>query len=843
MIRRHIEARDLCLGLMRADKENQVVALLRKAAYWDRPEAWRWYGDRESNFNTIGNQQSSPDAALVEKLVNAVDARLMNECLARGICPESPEAPQGMREAVGRFFEKHPHVRTAGLISEWPTQKRREVARGITLAATGYMPREGDPCFTICDCGEGQTPDMMPNTILSLDRTIKLRISFVQGKFNMGGTGALVFCGHRKLQLVLSRRNPALVDGLEDDPSHKWWGFTVVRREFPAGARRTSVYTYLAPVGAESKPHMGGVLRFQADSMPIFPEGQQPYKCHSEWGTLIKLYEYCAPGHKTHMFRKAGMLGRLDLLLPEVALPIRLHECRPYRGHEGSFETTMTGVAVRLEDDRAKNIEEGFPTSHPMTVLGEQIIAKVYVFRKGVADTYRKSEGIIFLVNGQTHGHFTVDFLKRRSVALGYLADSVLVIVDCSKMSGEAREDLFKNSRDRLSGGSLRVEVERTLEDLLKSHPGLRRLCEDRRRKEVESRLREEKPLADMLESLLRRAPSLSALFLEGTRIANPFKSKAAADDECPYQGKRYPSYFKTKGYPYAQALRRGCHINMRARIAFETDACNDYFIRAIDPGEFSLSVARGGRKIPVADYVLSLHNGVAILTVRLPRDCVVGAVLLYSAIVTDPSRVDAFENIIELTALKPAKPGGRGGSKRRRTPKEADEGSRELPAGISLPLIRRVYEEPGEGQKGWHEMSPPFDRYSALRVIQAPRPEEPPEGKRQSAYDFYVNVDNVFLRTEVKRASQDPEIAEARFIYGLVLLGLAMLREDAQVDKRRRVHEDPSVVEEGERTSIEDKIEDFSRAAASVILPMIEHLGGLDIAATELSYASDQST
>jgi hypothetical protein len=70
------ELRSLCLSLMRADTEEEVILLLEKAGYWGDPGSWRFYGDYENNYNTIGNQQSRPDAALVEKLVNSVDARL-----------------------------------------------------------------------------------------------------------------------------------------------------------------------------------------------------------------------------------------------------------------------------------------------------------------------------------------------------------------------------------------------------------------------------------------------------------------------------------------------------------------------------------------------------------------------------------------------------------------------------------------------------------------------------------------------------------------------------------------------------------------------------------------------
>jgi hypothetical protein len=177
------EKRELCLSLMRADSEAEVVGILSAAGLWDNKRVWRLYGDRENNFSTIGNQQNRPDAALVEKLVNSVDARLMEECMARGVTPESPAAPNDIRDAVARFFEEGQTAGSvfSGQVHAWPDEKRREVARGITLAATGARGRDGDPCLSIADAGEGQTPRKFPDTFLSLEKSIKLRIPFVQG--------------------------------------------------------------------------------------------------------------------------------------------------------------------------------------------------------------------------------------------------------------------------------------------------------------------------------------------------------------------------------------------------------------------------------------------------------------------------------------------------------------------------------------------------------------------------------------------------------------------------------------------------------------------------------------
>ena len=586
------QKKQLCLDLMHADSEEQVIAMLKEAKFWDDKRAWRLYGDRENNYSTIGNQQNKPDAALVEKIVNSVDARLMNECLVKGIMPESPQAPQTIREAVAKFFDEGIDQKSsmAGQMRTWPTPRRTEVARGITVSATGLKGQEGDMSLTISDVGEGQTPRMFPDTFVSIDKANKLRIPFVQGKFNMGGTGVLEFCGRNNLQLILSRRNPKLSCTDISVPSDTEWGFTVVRREDPEGNRRSSSYTYLAPVGAITAPKLGGVLSFAAESIPIFPDGVKPYSRRSAFGTLVKLYEYSVPGHRTHILRKSGLLARLELLLPDIALPVRLHECRAgYGGHIGSYETTLTGIGVRLDDDKAENLEPDFPVSALLACAGEAMTATIYAFKKGRAETYRKSEGIIFTVNGQTHGYLTVDFFRRKTVGLSYLADSVLVVVDCTRISRRGFETLFMNSRDRLRSGELAKDLERELEDLLKTQPGLRALRERRRREEIESRIEDSKPLEQILETLLKQSPTLSELFLFGKRATNPFKTKQAAADEKPFEGKKYPTYFKFKGKEYGFHFQREANINARCRIAFETDGVNDYLSRSIDPGEFAL--------------------------------------------------------------------------------------------------------------------------------------------------------------------------------------------------------------------------------------------------------------
>ena len=827
-----MDARDLCMTLLECDAEDKVVEVLSNAGYWGDRDSWRYFGDFENNWSTIGNQQSSPHAALVEKLVNAVDATLMGLCYENGYEPTSKDAPKTMRAAVSRFFEENtaedaPH---AGLIRNWTPQKRTEVAQLITLVATGGKKI---PSFTIADAGEGQTPDSMPETLLSLSRTNKLRIPFVQGKFNMGGTGVFKFCGQQNLQLVISKRNPKAIKGYNQDATK--WGFTVVRREDPERGRRSSVFTYLAPLGKDELPGQGGVLRFAADEFPLFPAfsatEREPYGRAAQWGTIIKLFEYGLPaGGRSNILMADGLLRRTDLLLPDTALPVRFYEAREYGGHAGSFSNTLTGLSVRLEDDRQNNLEEDFPTSCPLRADDEEMIATIYAFKKGKAKTYRNDEGIIFTLNGQTHGYLTPDFFRRKKVGLSYLADSLLLVIDCSCFSGRTIEDLFMNSRDRLSKGGLRPAIEGELEDMLKNHSGLRELKERRRREETEARLADSKPLEDILESILKQAPNLANLFLLGKRASNPFKTKRVIEAEQPYDGKRFPTYFKFKGKEYGTELERQTHRNMRSRIGFETDAVNDFFSRPIETGKFSLFCIVDNSKKAVSSFAgPNLHNGVAALSVKLPDNANVGDRITFDAVVTDPYNGRDFENRFTVLVKEEAEPSGGGGG-RRNPPSRKDGKGGEQQAGILLPTIIEVFED----QWPTHE----FDKFTAIKIKDSGSSDEQGNGDAPTQYDFFINIDNVYLKSEMKPTKSDVFLQKARFTYGMVLVGLGLLQQHAESSKQR---DSESNGDENE-VNIEERVALTTRALAPIILPMIDALGALDPAEVEAATASGEA-
>ena len=180
----------------------------------------------------VENQQASPIPALIEKIINSIDALLMKRCHEEDIEPASDEAPRSIDDAISRFFPSH----------NWDLLDfRRQQAEELQILSVG--PKR-HPSLVVYDNGEGQDPDSFEDTFLSLLRGNKISIHFVQGKYNMGGSGAVVFCGKKRYQLIASKR----YDGTGE------FGFTLVRRhpltEQEREARRDVWYEYFRPGGA-----------------------------------------------------------------------------------------------------------------------------------------------------------------------------------------------------------------------------------------------------------------------------------------------------------------------------------------------------------------------------------------------------------------------------------------------------------------------------------------------------------------------------------------------------------------------------------------------------------------
>ena len=193
----------------------------------------------------------------------------------------------------------------------------------------------------------------------------------------------------------------------------------------------------------------------------------------------------------------------------------------------------------------------------------------------------------------------------------------------------------------------------------------------------------------------------------------------------------------------------------MRCRITFGTDVLNDYFSRRVDTGEFKLFSIVENIRQPATGFVgPNLNNGIATLSARLPEQLQRRAIFsrFRCTAVTDPSRIDPIENTFSVRVIERHNPSGKA-STRRKPPTDEEGNDREIPAGIAMPKITEVPEA------NWHVYNPEFDKYTALRIKHATTEGEGSE--EIDIYDFFVNTDNVYLKSEMKSSGNDGRVTK----------------------------------------------------------------------------------
>jgi hypothetical protein len=225
------------------------------------------------------------------------------------------------------------------------------------------------------------------------------------------------------------------------------------------------------------------------------------------------------------------------------------------------------------------------------------------------------------------------------------------------------------SSRDRLSKHALRFTIEREIEELLRTNPKLRKLQEQRRFQDVETKLSEEKPLEEVLRRIFKSSPTLQTLFLLGRRLPRPFPKGGESQNgqnggpdkgQAKFNGRRHPTFFRIPEVPVGKVFSRGCEEGRRARIRFETDVENEYFDRATDPGMFDLEVIESAREVSLPNFSITLDDGAANLNMVLPDEAQPGDDLLLQSTVVDSTLSEPFVNLFRLrvAAKQDHKPG-----------------------------------------------------------------------------------------------------------------------------------------------------------------------------------------
>jgi hypothetical protein len=735
--------------LLAAGTEDEVQAILDAEGLAADDSKWTPYGDNESFYGVVENQQAHPIPALVEKITNGIDAILEKKVLENGLDIRSKDAPGSVREALDRYFPQH---------RNWDVgDARRRQARELQIVASG--PRR-DTSLLVYDDGVGQAPEEFSRTFLSLLRGNKNDVHFVQGKYNMGGAGAIAFCGDRRFQLVASKR----YDG------SKPLGFTLLRRHPPelaaAAGRKNTWYEYLV--------FDGHVAAIDVNELDIGLDGRR-----FTTGSLLKLYSYRLPeGARSIISRDLNV--SLNEYLFEPALPFLTVDNNERYPDNRAPVTAVYGLKRRLEAD-TETVETKFSLVSSTPEFGELAIT-VYVFKarsrgQAVKETkqyiqreyFKNDMTVLFSLNGQVHGSYTSEFVSR-ALKMPLLKDYLLVHVDCSSLHLGVRNELFMASRDRLKSGDQADAIRKHLRDVLL----------DSELKEIAKRRKSSLNMDDadagkMLRELTRNMPMNEALTkilrqtfeLPGSQPGKAEKERPERDkprreprDAPPFHPQRYPSAFRATGGDarLGEAKLYRLPAGGSRTIVFATDVENDYFDRSDDPGDLQIAVMRpgmtggggGGGPNPATEgdklsvTRSSPADGTIRVGLRASAETSVGDLLEMRATLTSPNG-DLVETVLVRVTdpeKKPLKP------------------RPEVEPPLGIPELILCSREGGEGRKSWEGLGEAGIEMGYENVVL-------PYVDEDKLSRIYVNVDSSVLKEFNSRAKsmEAAELAERRYI------------------------------------------------------------------------------
>lgn len=719
----------------------------------DNPEIfnqnnWYPYGDNESFFGVIENQQASPVPALVEKITNSIDAILTRKCYEAGIEPTSPEAPKSMEEAMEKFFPDH---------KKWDLSSfRKTQSESIQIIADG--PRM-DTSLVIYDDGEGQHPEDFEKTFLSLLRGNKNEIHFVQGKYNMGGSGAIVFCGKKRYHLIASKR----YDGKGK------FGFTLIRQhpftKEEEGKKKNTWYEYFKINGQ--------IPSFEIDQLDL-----GLYNRKFTTGTILKLYSYdLPPGSRSVISRDLNQ--SINEFLFEPALPIYTIDKKERYPDDKNLERDLYGLKRRLEEEKSKYVDDYFLESYKDKEIGELKIT-CYVFKPRIEgktakesrdsiqrEFFKNNMSVLFSLNGQVHGHFTSEFISR-TLKMQLIKDYLLIHVDCTNLHYAFRKELFMASRDRLKQGEetsrlreivAKVLLKSKLVDIYKKRKDTISFSGEDKNELIKS-FTKNLPLKSELLKLLNQTFKLEEKWEKPDKQKKEIKRKEREEE---FKPERFPTYFKYGKDGIDEKPMVKIPLGGEKVIKFKTDVENEYFVRVEEPGELKVTLlnftnneTEGGtnpgtpKKLDDLFYVQKSNpqDGTIKIVLAPTEEVNVGDTIEIRATLTSPGQ--DFDQIFLVKIVEKEK------QKEKTKQKEDEDESK-----IGLPDLILVYKEPKEGEerKTWADLEGTPLEMNYETVVQ-------PFAEGDILQAIYVNMESNVLKNykSTLKSVEQYEAADKRY-------------------------------------------------------------------------------
>lgn len=745
--------KELFLKLYSTSTEDELENIIDSNPNIFNSQNWFPLGGNYSNFGVVENQQSNPIAALIEKLTNSIDAILLKRCFELDIDPKSQNAPHSMEQAIQIFFSKE--------YKNWdlPSFRKRQ-AENIQIIADGPKLT---PSLIIYDDGEGQHPDKFEHTFLSLLRGNKNEIHFVQGKYNMGGSGAVVFCGKKRYQLIGSKR----FDNSGD------FGFTLIREHpFSKEEEQTKKGTWYEYLKIENK-----IPSFDTDHLDLGLHNRK-----FKTGTVIKLYSYSLPSGSRSVISR-DLNQSINEYLFDPALPVLTVDKKERYPDDINLERPLYGLKRRLEQDDNKYIDDFFSEIFADELFGKTKVS-CYVFKtkidkksvKESKDTikrefFKNNMSVLFSVNGQVQGHYTSEFITR-SLKLNLLKSHLLIHVDCTEMNYNFRKELFMASRDRLKDSEETKSLRDFLAKRLGTSTGRLASIESKRKDTISVDSGDTK---ELLQSFTKNLPMNSDLlkllgqtFKLELKKEKPekkdTKQKTQKEDIAPFNPKRFPTYFRLKVKKDGEKEIAQIPLGGEKIIRFESDVENQYFDRVDEPGELKIALldfrnnqTSGGispGSIEKIDDVFNVNisspnEGIIKVILNPKKETNVGDAIKIKASLGAPG--DDFEQVFWIKISEP------------NAPKESFKKEEKTEEMMGLPEFILAYENIRENAVTWEQFTEAIGEDMDIHTVIYPM------ASGENLEKIYINMDSKVLKnfkSKYKNANENQlEVANRKYI------------------------------------------------------------------------------
>jgi len=550
---------------------------------------WVPIGGKENNRGPI-EISADPGRSIVERLTNGIDAVLEAEYDRHGGMPECRSPRQAATTWIG--------ISDRGLSEMTPAQ-RQAIAKRVSIKLMVGEGRQGR-LIEIRDYGIGLSPEEMPDTILSLNASNKIRKHHLAGTYGQGGSSTFSISTYT---FLASRR--------AGDPRI---GYTVVKfLDLPPEEFKTGHYVYLT---------------FEK-TIPSIELPESDFAA----GTFVRHFGYDLSNYASPLGPNS-VYGLLNQVLFDPVLPIWLDsEVHDYRRVIKGSRNALAGAIDEGDENRRgptldHNMQKFFVSLGDFGCIAFEywvLERPNHTNKRPSAAFVNPSRPIILTLNGQNHAELNAGIV-RKEAELPYLWQRLIVHIDCDSLTPMAKRALFASSREDARRGVVLQNIHEELVRVLKSDDELTRLNNEAR--DLGMQDRDETAIQEMRREVAK------LLRLQGIEIAqtigthsggeqvnhdHPSRSRGSRPRPQPISVSEPPTYIRIL---WDERDSIDFYPGQRRYIRIETDANSNYHnpenmsasrINIIVQGALTLrgsTPLRGGRMRAILEVAEGLSVG-----------------------------------------------------------------------------------------------------------------------------------------------------------------------------------------------------------------------------------------